>query len=31
MFLSREAKQWQAFQYYGQVPKDALKGWKTFS
>jgi RNA:NAD 2'-phosphotransferase (TPT1/KptA family) len=29
MYLSREAKQWQAYQYYLNVPKEAIKGWKT--
>jgi hypothetical protein len=31
MFLSREAKKWQAFQYYDHVPKEAIKNWKSYS
>jgi len=29
MYLSREAKQFQALQYYGEVPKEAIKGWRA--
>lgn len=29
MFLSNEHKHFQAFQYYGHVPKEAIKNWRV--
>jgi hypothetical protein len=29
MFISREAKQFQSFQYYKEVPKEAIKNWRV--